>query len=79
MVMHKRIACLDWRPELYDVAPPGHRPPKHRHNRLKNRFLSFIENTFFAGRHLFASQHFVLLKGDDPELPFSCKYVKILE
>lgn len=62
-VMEDAIAALDWQADLYEVPRPGTEAPKHRHRRPKYRFLSFVENTFFGGRHLFASRNYVMLPG----------------
>ncbi|MBT3340396.1 MAG: hypothetical protein HOM34_03085 [Planctomycetes bacterium] len=63
-VMTQRIAAMDWADELYERAPVGHKPAMQRHDRLKYRLISWLENTFFRGRHLFASEHFILV-GDN--------------
>ena len=59
-VMLERIKQMDWQADLYEKTPPGHRPARHKHARLKYRLLSWLENTFFSGRHLFGSKHFFL-------------------
>jgi len=62
-VMRDAIAALDWRADLYEEPRAGVAPPQHRHRRPKYRFLSFLENTFFGGRHLFASRNYRMLPG----------------
>jgi hypothetical protein len=59
-VMLERIKQMDRQADLYEKIPPGHRPARHKHARLKYRLLSWLENTFFSGRHLFGSKHFFL-------------------
>jgi len=60
-VMAERVAALDWADQLYERPPAGRPVPLHDHDRPKYRILSWIENTFCGGRHLFASRNYVLL------------------
>lgn len=62
-VMREAIDALDWRDDLYEQPRPGDEPPQHRHRRPKYRLLSFVENSFFGGRHLFASRNYRMLPG----------------
>jgi len=59
-VMAERIASFNWGSELnYSDDMPSTR---HPHDRLKNRMLSFVENSLFGGRQLFASKNYILLE-----------------
>ena len=62
-VMEGAIQSFDWQDELYEVAPPGKAEPMHRHQKPKYRFLTWLENTFFGGRHMFSSRNYELLPG----------------
>lgn len=61
-VMQKAIANMDWQDHLYEKRPDGHPPVKHKHDKFKYRLLTWVENTLFGGRHLFASKNFNRLK-----------------
>ena len=66
-VMQEAMRALDWKDQLYEEAPAGRESPRHKHETLKYRLLTGIENRFFAGRHLFASRNYEMLPG--VELP----------
>lgn len=56
-VMHQRIRAFmesSDRPDIYGVRNPR----VHKHERLKYRILSFVENTFFGGKTLFGFKNF---------------------
>lgn len=61
-VMADAIEALDWQDRLYD-EPTGPRVPQHKHETLKYRLLTALENAFFGGRHLFASRNYRMLPG----------------
>ena len=50
-VMQEAIAALDWQDQLYEKAPAGRQSPRHKHESLKYRMLTGLENAFFGGRH----------------------------
>jgi hypothetical protein len=60
VAMKARIDEIHWKDQLYSETPENHTPPQYRHGRFKYRFLSWLENTFFQGRHLFSSKHYIL-------------------
>ena len=62
-VMQEAIAALDWQDQLYEKAPAGRQSPRHKHESLKYRMLTGLENAFFGGRHLFASRNYEMLPG----------------
>lgn len=62
-VMRDWIARMDWQDELQATGRPNPLRQPHKHERLKNRLLSFIENRFLGGRRLAAYRNYELLKG----------------
>lgn len=62
-VMQEAMQALDWQDQLYEQAPAGRESPRHKHETFKYRLLTGIENTFFGGRHLFASRNYEMLPG----------------
>lgn len=60
-VMRQRIAEFHWGDELNYSSKFTLIREKHKHEMLKHRALSFIENRFLGGRHLFASKNYILL------------------
>ena len=61
-VMRDWVANFDWAEQLdYAKDAPLH-PEKHKHERLKYRLLSWIEQTLFGGRQLFSTGNWVLLR-----------------
>lgn len=58
-VMSERIAAMDWANELqYSGASLVH----HKHDRLKYRILTFIEQRILGGRYRFGSKNYRLLR-----------------
>jgi len=62
-VMADAIRELDWQDELYEKPQPGKARVSHKHESAKYRFISWIENTFFGGRHMFASRNYTMHPG----------------
>ena len=62
-VMAERIAACDWRDQLRDDSRPSERTEAHDHEALRDRAITWLERTFFGGRHLFASRNYVMLEG----------------
>lgn len=61
-VMRGRIAQMDWRDKLqYSGRPNPHRAP-HKHERLKYRLLSWIEQHLTGGRQIGGFRNYQLLK-----------------
>lgn len=60
-VMQQRIAEFHWGDELNYTKQFTLIREKHKHELLKNRTLSFIENSLLGGRHLFAPKNYILL------------------
>jgi hypothetical protein len=61
-VMKKRIEEFDWADTLqYSGRPSPHRPP-HKHEKLKYRILSFLENRLLRGRKLGTYHNYILLR-----------------
>jgi len=61
-VMKEKIASIDWHDKLlYSGAANSYRAP-HKHERLKYRFLSFIEKIFTGGRQIGGFRNYILLK-----------------
>jgi hypothetical protein len=59
-VMRERIAMMDWQDQLRYEDVPG-RATRHRHERLKYRILTFLEQRLLGGRQLFGYRNYVLL------------------
>ena len=59
-VMAERIAAMDWQDQLRYDEVPGRRT-RHRHERLKYRLLTAVEQHLLGGRQLFGYRNFVLL------------------
>lgn len=60
-VMRERIAAMDWQDQLRYEDVPGR--PRHRHERLRYRALTWVEQRLLGGRQLFAYRNYVLLEG----------------
>lgn len=59
-VMHKRIECFMQspdKPNIYDRP----NPKLHKHERLKYKVLSFLENRFFGGKTLFGFKNYTVI------------------
>lgn len=58
-VMHDFIAKFDWEREL----PPYRKPvTRHKHDRFKYRFLTFLEQNFLGGRQIAGFKNYELIK-----------------
>ena len=55
-VMHTRIENKDW--DAADYRGSGH-PKQHKHNRLSQRVLSFVENKILGGRRLWDNKNYI--------------------
>jgi len=57
-VMHDRIRNKDW--DAADSRGSGH-PKKHKHSKVSQRVLSFVENKLLGGRRLWDNKNYVEL------------------
>ena len=53
---------MDWQDQLRYQEVPGRRT-RHRHERLKYRLLTCLEQNLLGGRQLFGYRNYVLLEG----------------
>ncbi|NLP03097.1 MAG: hypothetical protein GX089_11420 [Fibrobacter sp.] len=53
------IARMDWKDQLQYT---GKSPVRHKHDRLKYRILTFLEQKVFGGRQLGGFKNYILLK-----------------
>ncbi len=61
-VMSTCVQKFNWKDQLqYSGKPDPHRP-KHKHERFKYRFLSWIENYLLGGRPVGSFRNYILLK-----------------
>ena len=61
-VMEDKISRINWKNKLqYTGKPNPYRQP-HKHERLKYRFLSFLEKYLFGGRQIGGFKNYILLK-----------------
>ena len=60
-VMEKRIAMMDWQDQLRYADLPGQKS-RNKHERLKYRLLTFIEQRLLGGRTLFGYRNYILLR-----------------
>jgi hypothetical protein len=61
-VMQQRMAQLDWANQLnYSSVDNNPDRKKHKHERLKYRLLTFVENNFLNGERLFQFKNYELL------------------
>ncbi|HEY4061164.1 MAG TPA: glycosyltransferase family 2 protein [Puia sp.] len=58
-VMQERIRLFNWADQL---ERNSRQPAKHKHERLKYRVLTFIEQHFFGGRQLFSFKNYRLTR-----------------
>jgi hypothetical protein len=61
-VMLEKIAQMDWQDKLQMRGKPNHLRKLHKHEQIKYRILSFVENHFLAGRRLGEYKNNILLK-----------------
>lgn len=62
-VMQDRIAAMHWADELDQGHTRRTDRAPHPHERLKYRAITWLERTFFGGRHLFASRNYTMPNG----------------
>ncbi|UCE18468.1 MAG: hypothetical protein JSV84_16705 [Gemmatimonadota bacterium] len=61
-VMEERLKEIDWQDRLQFSGKPNPRREKHKHERLKYRFLTFLEKTIHAGQPIGGFNNYILLK-----------------
>ncbi len=61
-VMKEWISKFDWEDKLQYEGKPDRSRKKHKHEKLKYRLLTFIEQTFLNGNHLGGFRNYKLLK-----------------
>jgi len=61
-VMKERIADMDWKDKLQCSGKPNPYRKPHKHERLKYRLISFIENRILGGRQLGGFKNYILLE-----------------
>jgi hypothetical protein len=62
-VMKDMIAAMDWKDKLQERGTPNPYREPHKHERLKYRLLSFIENRLLGGRRVGTFKNYILLDG----------------
>ncbi len=62
-VMKEWIEKFDWEDRLQYEGGVNPKREKRYHEKLKNRFLTFIEQNFLGGRQIFTFHNYELLKG----------------
>jgi hypothetical protein len=60
-VMQERIEKMDWNDKLQYSGKPNPYRAKHKHERLKYRFLSWIEKVFNNGEQIGGFRNYILL------------------
>lgn len=60
-VMQEMVDKFDWADKLYPNRPLN-KKYKHKHDKLRYKLLSFVENNLLSGRHLFSFKNYELLK-----------------
>jgi hypothetical protein len=61
-VMHNHIKLMDWKDKLQYSGKPNRYREKNKHEKLKYRILSFIENRILGGKHIGGFKNYILLK-----------------
>ncbi|MFZ1611238.1 MAG: hypothetical protein WAT52_09235 [Chitinophagales bacterium] len=62
-VMQEKIAQFDWAEELnYSKKQTNPNAEKMKHDKLKTKFITFVEQHILGGKEIFASKNYVLLK-----------------
>ncbi len=61
-VMQKRIAKMDWQDQLQYSGKPNPYREKHKHERIKYRFISWLERRINDGEPLGGFKNYILLK-----------------
>jgi hypothetical protein len=62
-VMRETIAKMDWADRLQRSGKPDPSRPPHKHERLKYRLLTWIEQRLLGGRRMADFRNYRLLKG----------------
>jgi hypothetical protein len=62
-VMKDRIAAMDWQDELREGGRPNPCREPHKHERIKYRLLTFVENRLLGGRRIGTFRNYTLLDG----------------
>jgi hypothetical protein len=62
-VMRETIEAMDWSDSLQADGRPDPSRPAHKHERLKYRLLTWIEQNLLGGRHVGEFRNYRLLKG----------------
>jgi hypothetical protein len=60
--MQDWLAKLDWQDELNYGKELNLFKPKHKHEKFKYRFMTFLENTFNGGRPVSGRKNYVLVE-----------------
>ena len=61
-VMSDKLKEIDWKNKLQPKGKPDRNREPHKHERLKYRLLSFIENTFLGGSRLGEYKNYKIIK-----------------
>lgn len=61
-ILNQRIAEFDWQNQLNYSKKHTLNRPLHKHEKTKNRILTFIENTFLGGRQIFGYSNWELIR-----------------
>jgi hypothetical protein len=62
-VMEERIKKFDWKDQLnYSKKQPVKKAEMHKHDKFKNKVLTFIEQKLLGGRQLFGFKNYVIVK-----------------
>lgn len=61
-VMQKKIDRFNWKDQLQYSGKPNSARELHKHEKLKYRFLSFVEKTFFNHRKIGEFKNYILIK-----------------
>ncbi|HET8964415.1 MAG TPA: hypothetical protein VFM99_10970, partial [Chitinophagales bacterium] len=62
-VMQEKIAQFDWADQLnYSKKQTNPNADKMKHDKLKTKLITFVEQNILGGKEIFASKNYVLLK-----------------
>lgn len=61
-VMKERIERFNWHDQLQFLGKRNQRRPAHKHEKIKYRFLTFIENNILRGKEIFGYSNWKILK-----------------
>ncbi|MCF7885835.1 MAG: hypothetical protein K9M80_05005, partial [Candidatus Marinimicrobia bacterium] len=61
LVMQDRIEQMDWQDQLQYSGKPDPRRQLHKHERLKNRLLTWIEQKLLNGKYIGGTGNYILL------------------